>query len=192
MTAWKGTAFGGGAYFEATFSFNPADVNNVSGAHGWPSFWADPVEHGAEQSVFSDNWVGQANGFVHFLEMDFFEYNVWGYDNKLFAYNGTVIDWSGVYVTGSAAGYPVHLQNTYNRQITVPSAPTSPNRTPTGSFGRRRQVRRRATISGISTDAPLRIGFITTSIIARAPRPDDRNSSPSLWRGRLLSSRDNH
>jgi hypothetical protein len=120
VTAWKGTAFGGGAYFEATFSFNPADVNNVSGAHGWPSFWADPVEHGAEQSVFSDNWVGQANGFVHFLEMDFFEYNVWGYDNKLFAYNGTVIDWSGVYVTGSAAGYPVHLQNTYNRQITVP------------------------------------------------------------------------
>lgn len=117
VTNWHGTAFGGGAYFEATLSFNPADTNSVSGANGWPSWWADPVEHAAESSVFADNWQGQTNGFVHFAEMDFFEYNVWTQTDRLFCYNGTIIDWSGIF-TGST--YPVSIQNSLNRKITLP------------------------------------------------------------------------
>lgn len=116
-TNWHGSAFGGGAYFEATLSFDPTPINSANGANGFPAWWADPVEHAAEQSISSDNWVGQAPGFVHFTELDFFEYNVWGNQNRLFQYNGTVIDWSGVY---NGSTYPVNLQNAFNRLITLP------------------------------------------------------------------------
>jgi hypothetical protein len=127
VTDWKGTAFGGGAYFEATLSFDPNTINEVNGAGGLPAWWADPVEHIAESSINSDNWKNQPQWFVHFTELDFFEYNVWEQDGCLYTYNGTVIDWSGKW-TGS--NYPVVLQNTYNRRIQLPPATdfTQPHR----------------------------------------------------------------
>jgi len=114
-SAWRGTAFGGGAYFEAKLSFTPNDVNSVNGANGFPAWWADPVEHGAES--YADQWQGQAAGYAHFTETDFLEYNVWTSDNRLFQYNGTVIDWSGIF---SGGVYPNQFQNSNNRQITLP------------------------------------------------------------------------
>lgn len=116
-TDWRGTAFGGGAYFEATLSFDPAPINDAHEANGFPAFWANPVEHAAESSVNADNWQGQPDWFVHYTELDFMEYNVSGSDSRLFQYNGTVIDWSGTW-TGS--NYPNMHQNSLNRQITLP------------------------------------------------------------------------
>jgi hypothetical protein len=117
VSDWKGTAFGGGAYFEATLSFDPDNINGVNGANGFPAWWADPVEHIAESSVNSDNWKNQPQWFVHFTELDFFEYNAWEQDGCLYTYNGTVIDWSGIW-TGS--NYPTVLQNSHNRRIQLP------------------------------------------------------------------------
>jgi hypothetical protein len=116
-SAWHGTAFGGGAYFEAVLSFNPADTNSDSGANGWPAWWADPVEHAAESSINSDNWQGQTTGYVHFTETDFFEYNVWTSGNRLFQYRGSVIDWSGIW---NGSNYPDSFQNSNNNLITLP------------------------------------------------------------------------
>jgi Bacterial Ig domain len=127
VTAWKGTAFGasGCTYYEATFVIDPTSVNPYSGGHGWQAWWSDPVEHGAEQSVNAENWIGATTGYVHYQEKDFYEYNQWLYDLRLEANSGTVIDWSGIY----SSGYPFDFQNSGNRQITDPIAtdPTKPH-----------------------------------------------------------------
>lgn len=122
VTNWHGTAFGasGCTYYEMTFKWDPTSVYPYSGGHGWPAFWSDPVEHGAEQSVNAENWPNATAGYVHFGEKDFFEGSEWGYDLRLEAYDGTAIDWSGVYVPGSQTGYPGFFQNTFSRQITLP------------------------------------------------------------------------
>src|ERR1700722_19588975 len=103
VTNWHGTAFGqpGCSYYEATYIIDPTSVNPYSGGHGWPAWWSDPVEHGAEQSVNAENWPNATSGYVHYLEKDYYEYNVWNYDDRLFAYNGTVIDWSAISIPGS-------------------------------------------------------------------------------------------
>jgi lysophospholipase L1-like esterase len=116
VTAWHGQAFGGGFYTEATLSHDPQDViaNNQT---SFPAWWADPMEHAAEGGIFAEQWPGQATGFVHFTETDFFEYNVVANGNRLFQYNGTAIDWSGIF---NGASYPFNTQNTQNRTITLP------------------------------------------------------------------------
>jgi hypothetical protein len=65
-----GKAFGGGAYIEAVFKFNPADVARANG-NGWPSFWSLALEGSA---LSQNQWPGQATGYVHGIEADFFEY----------------------------------------------------------------------------------------------------------------------
>jgi hypothetical protein len=65
-----GTAFGGGGYFEATLTFDPATVNT---ANGWPSWWSFMVEGVISQQ--SGQWVGQAAGYIHNVENDFFEFD---------------------------------------------------------------------------------------------------------------------
>jgi len=90
---WTGVAFGGGAYFEATLKFDPDEVffaNNVQ----WPSFWSLSVEHLA--GLPSEHWAGEALGFKHFAEADFFEYDVWSFAGPL-AYGGATHDWYGEY-----------------------------------------------------------------------------------------------
>ena len=83
-----GQAGGGGAYFEATFNFTPATVN---GKNGWPSFWSNAIESCTHKS----QWPGQAAGYAHFSEDDFFEYNPawWGMDG----YGATLHDWYGIW-----------------------------------------------------------------------------------------------
>jgi hypothetical protein len=69
-----GTAFGGGAYIEAVFKFNPTDV--AAGSAGeWPAFWSLSLE-GLQGSAYQDasQWPGQAVGYEHNIEADFFEY----------------------------------------------------------------------------------------------------------------------
>lgn len=89
-----GTAFGGGGYFEATFKFDPQDVirNDFS---GWPSWWSMSIEHMA--NLDARQWPGQQKGYEHFIEADFFEYDLKDYAirNKLNYFGGALHDWFG-------------------------------------------------------------------------------------------------
>jgi hypothetical protein len=90
-----GTAYGGGGYFEATLSFDNTKVNLNN---GWPSFWSMALEH----MIFKgDQWAGQAPGYEHYIEPDFFEYDggVGPY------YGGDIHDWYGINNKTCSGGY---------------------------------------------------------------------------------------
>ena len=71
--SWKGTAFGGGAYFRARIKYPAANVS--VGGLGWPAFWLLPIEHWVFGSGTQlDQWPGQAAGYEHFPEIDIMEY----------------------------------------------------------------------------------------------------------------------
>lgn len=91
-----GRTFGGGAYYEARIKFNPANVNPA--VTNWPSFWSDSVEFVANNSRWTAHWPGQAAGYDHFVEDDFFEYDL----GTTGAYNGAIYDWYGT--TGQCGG----------------------------------------------------------------------------------------
>jgi hypothetical protein len=84
---YRGTAYGGGAYFEATFEFNSSAVNL---SQGWPMWWSMSLEHMIGKG---DQWAGQRPGYEHFVEPDFFEYDM----GQTKSYGGAVHDWYGVY-----------------------------------------------------------------------------------------------
>jgi hypothetical protein len=86
--SWSGTAYGGGAYFEATFAFNSSLVNT---AQGWPMWWSMSLEHMIGK--LQDQWPGQQPGYEHYIEPDFFEYDV----GSGKAYGGNIHDWYGKY-----------------------------------------------------------------------------------------------
>jgi hypothetical protein len=91
-----GTAFGGGFYVEAVFKFNPADVAKANG-RGWPSFWSLALE--GSLLTGGDQWPGQASGYVHNVEVDFFEYLLVNKNTPKISYNlygGGMHDWYGV------------------------------------------------------------------------------------------------
>ena len=89
-----GTAFGGGAYIEATFKFNPADVIRANNKY-WPAFWSLALE--ASVRPGANQWPGQAHGFQHQIEVDFFEYLLQGYGGPQNAYSSSMHDWYGIY-----------------------------------------------------------------------------------------------
>ena len=86
LNHWAGTAFGGGGYFEAQFSFTGASDAVITSGQGWPSFWMMSVEHLSSSGL--DAWPGQP-GFTHFIEFDVFEYLA----NALDHGRATVHDW---------------------------------------------------------------------------------------------------
>jgi hypothetical protein len=98
---WVGLAFGGGAYFEATFKFDPANTIEAGGK-GWPSWWAMAIEHLA--GLPSEQWPGQATGYDHFIETDFFEYDVWSFSPH-YEYGGAMHDWYGIYEKTCSGNY---------------------------------------------------------------------------------------
>lgn len=87
---WVGKTFGGGAYFEANIAFTAGSVNTTD---GWPSFWSMAIEHLA---AGDEQWPGQAKGFDHFIEVDFFEYLV-AADKGANWYGAGVHDRYGIY-----------------------------------------------------------------------------------------------
>ncbi len=113
--AWHGTAFGGGGYFEAIINFNASAIKTQN---GWPSFWSMALENVAvgRANVLSAQWIGQAAGYKHYTEVDFFEYINNGNTNS---YYGTVHDDWGIYNV-TCPGW-CSVQNG-NNQIVVPSA----------------------------------------------------------------------
>jgi hypothetical protein len=109
---WVGQAFGGGAYFEAVLKFDPRDVVKAHG-NAWPAFWSMAIEHLAETEA--QHWKGQEKEFMHFIEPDFFEYDLWlsrpvwlfGPPN---GYGGAMHDWFGIYKRTCPDNY-CHVSN---------------------------------------------------------------------------------
>jgi len=89
---WVGTAFGGGGYFEAIVKFDPAKTMANIGSQ-WPAFWSMAIEH--LDALPGEQWLGQATGYSHFIEPDFFEYDV---ANNFVPnqYGGAIHDWYGI------------------------------------------------------------------------------------------------
>lgn len=104
--SWVGVSFGGGAYFEATYKFNPSGFNYLN---GHPSFWTMSIEH--LLTISGPQWPGQAANYDHFAEVDFFEYN------SPPNYTGSVLDWYGIHGTTCSPNYCNVNNGVLNRRI---------------------------------------------------------------------------
>jgi hypothetical protein len=88
---WSGTAFGGGGYFEATFSFTGANNSRLS---VWPAFWANDIENMSQNGVTAlTQWPGQPQRYGNWIEADFFEYD----HQSTGQYGIQLHDWYGRY-----------------------------------------------------------------------------------------------
>lgn len=108
-----GTAFGGGAYVEAIFKFNPADVL-IMRSQGWPSFWALPVESSATQN---NQWIGAPKGYAHSVETDFFEYLYLPYASPFNAYGTSIHDWYGIPNVTCKGLCAVNMPSAFNKKL---------------------------------------------------------------------------
>jgi hypothetical protein len=63
--------------------------------NGWPAFWSMAIEHLARPGV-ADQWPGQASGYVHFIEDDFFEYDTYAFAGAR-SYGAALHDWYGIW-----------------------------------------------------------------------------------------------
>ena len=91
--SWVGNAFGSGGYFEIKMAFDGPTVQACAATCGNPSFWGMGVSHWA--NVGGDQWPGQAAGFTHYIEDDFFEWDTSGFAiNK---WGSGIWDWYGTY-----------------------------------------------------------------------------------------------
>lgn len=97
---WTGTAFSGGAYFEAEVAFDPSLINKID---GWPSFWAMSVEHLAV--LPEQYWPGQISTYEHYGEIDFLEYVTAAVEGQN-TYGGNVHDWYGEWQTRTDESLP--------------------------------------------------------------------------------------
>jgi len=87
-----GSSFGGGAYIEATFKWQPLRGSSAKLAT-WPAFWAMGIE--GHMAPYSSQWPGQAPGYIHNIEADFFE--ALPVDAGTNTYGGSMHDWYGIY-----------------------------------------------------------------------------------------------
>ena len=91
--AWVGQAFGGGMYVEAVLAYNPAQVTatHIGRRYPYPAFWSLPMEG----NIFlgADHWPGQPAGYVHNVELDFFEAD---YPTAPTRYGVGMHDWWGI------------------------------------------------------------------------------------------------
>jgi hypothetical protein len=82
---WTGTAFGNGAFFEATLSFTGA-------YHGpGPGFWVNGIETMYSRTASNRNiqWPYQPLGFGNWIEADVVEFNAFGLHMALPCTTGT-------------------------------------------------------------------------------------------------------
>jgi len=96
-----GTAFGGGGYFEARLRFNPEQV--IAGTKsGWPSFWSMALEHLVSQTPIDKK---DSSDYKRFVEVDFFEYDLFPYLRERNVYGGAMHDWHGVWKKTCPGGF---------------------------------------------------------------------------------------
>lgn len=113
---FRGAAFGGGGYFEATLSFDAKAVNLGT---GWPAWWTLALEEA--DGHHGDQWVGQKTGYEHFIEPDIFEYDQGAAHPA--AYYGSIHDWSGIW-NATCKSY-CEVSSSYD--ISVRPVPTGTN-----------------------------------------------------------------
>lgn len=106
---WRGTAFGGGAFFEINWAFDGTSVANcftafTSGNCGWPAFWSMALEHILTSRATDAQWPGQAAGYEHFIENDFFEFDIPSATGNQ-GFGSALVDWSGV---GGSSNCPTY------------------------------------------------------------------------------------
>ena len=91
--SYVGTAFGGGMYVEAVLSYDPAQVTatHTGARYPYPSFWSLPME--GNVILGADHWPGQPAGYVHNVEVDFFEADYPTAPNR---YGVGMHDWYGI------------------------------------------------------------------------------------------------
>jgi hypothetical protein len=106
---WKGKVWGGGAFFEINWAFDGQNVANCFNSFGllpcgWPAFWTMSLEHDLSSRATSAQWPGQAAGYEHFMENDFFEFDIPSGTNNQGWGSGTW-DWSGIGGVTTCSGY---------------------------------------------------------------------------------------
>jgi hypothetical protein len=68
-----GIALGGGYYVEIKAHWTPN--GSPTSTSYWPAFWSDPLESmTSDQNPSAWQWQGQATGYAHWSEPDYFEY----------------------------------------------------------------------------------------------------------------------
>ena len=88
-----GTSFGGGAYIEADMKVGPATYD--PSAKSWPAFWSLQMEGNVVPGA--SQWPGQAPGYNHSIEADFFEYQHKIDELPSTSYGASLHDWYGIY-----------------------------------------------------------------------------------------------
>ena len=116
---WKGTAFGGGAYFEAVASFTGQGDGPY--ANGGPAFWALDIEH-TSNGPYIVNWPGQALTYDDYFEVDFMQYDAGAY-----AYQTGIGNWYGDHAAGTfgSTSNPVQAVPVPPGSVLVPSGTNS-------------------------------------------------------------------
>lgn len=89
LPGFRGSAFGGGAYFEITLKFDPSIISLIQ---GWPSFWALSLGGALDGKDFVE-WSGRNSNFRNNVEVDIFEYLI----NDRNSYATAMHHWYGVY-----------------------------------------------------------------------------------------------
>lgn len=107
-------SYSGGLYFEASIKFDPTRV--VGTLNGWPAIWSLPTEK-MDNPPTTDQWPGQAVGYEHWIENDFFEYLsiIFG-KGDAGSYGATMHDWFGTSPT-----FAGNIQNASNNIVETPS-----------------------------------------------------------------------
>jgi hypothetical protein len=114
---WTGTAFGGGAYFEAVLQFS--GQGNGPYNNGGPAFWALDVEH-TSQGPYQVSWPGQPNDSHGQPYNDFFEVDVMEYDVATYSYQNGIGNYYG-YPPGGGTSNPHDAVPGAAGSILVPS-----------------------------------------------------------------------
>lgn len=95
--AFVGSSFGGGAYITASLKWQPISSSSAKPL-GWPAFWSMPLE--GHMTPYSDQWPGQAQGYMDNIEADFFE--ALPDEAGTAAYGGSLHNWYGIYLVSCA------------------------------------------------------------------------------------------
>jgi hypothetical protein len=95
---WSGTAFGGGGYFEAVFSFTGAATIEYEDAL---AFWANDIEEMSQG--YDTSWEGMASNYQDWIEVDIMEFDA----STLTQYGTSLHNWYGVAGAGTKTDLPV-------------------------------------------------------------------------------------
>jgi hypothetical protein len=107
---YNGTVFSGGFYVEASIAFDNTLVTNPS-VDGFPVLWLESIQHALSYpgnsplAANADRWPGQASGYEHWVEDDFFAYDFNAGGANPTKYSSPVLDWWGIFNSTCTPSY---------------------------------------------------------------------------------------